>query len=136
MDLSRGSTIPNYNRLKSSKKIKNQEKSWFFEIPESVRMCYNPVLCRFGITAFGCRYAALGYNCTQEIKGVFKMYIDPNTGGMLFQILAVLFGVISGAILIFSSRIKMGFSKLRRSMRGKTDQVEMDESPLEENPEN
>ncbi len=64
------------------------------------------------------------------------MYIDPNTGGMLFQILAVLFGVISGAILIFSSRIKMGFSKLRRSMRGKTDQVEMDESPLEENPEN
>ena len=47
------------------------------------------------------------------------MYIDPNTGGMLFQILAIMFGVISGAVLIFSSKIKMGFSKLRRSMREK-----------------
>ena len=64
------------------------------------------------------------------------MYIDPNTGGMLFQILAILFGVISGTVLIFSSRIKMGFSKLRRSMRGKTDQNEMTESTTEENPEN
>jgi hypothetical protein len=64
------------------------------------------------------------------------MYIDPNTGGMLFQILAVLFGVISGTVLIFSSRIKMGFSKLRRSMRGKIDQNEMNESSTEENPEN
>ena len=64
------------------------------------------------------------------------MYIDPNTGGMLFQILAILFGVISGTVLIFSSRIKMGFSKLRRSMRGKTHQNEMIESPTEENPEN
>jgi len=64
------------------------------------------------------------------------MYIDPNTGGMLFQILAILFGVISGTVLIFSSRIKMGFSKLRRSMRGKTDQTEMSDSPTEENPEN
>jgi len=64
------------------------------------------------------------------------MYIDPNTGGMLFQILAIMFGVISGTVLIFSSRIKMGFSKLRRSMRGKADQNEMTESPTEENPEN
>jgi hypothetical protein len=47
------------------------------------------------------------------------MYIDPNTGGMLFQILVVMFGVISGAVLIFSSRIKMGISKLRRSIREK-----------------
>jgi hypothetical protein len=45
------------------------------------------------------------------------VYIDPNTGGMLFQILAVLFGAISGIVLIFSSRIKMFFAKLRRRMR-------------------
>ena len=45
------------------------------------------------------------------------MYIDPNTGGVLFQTLAVLFGVFSGAILLFSSRIKMGIAKLRRKMR-------------------
>jgi len=60
------------------------------------------------------------------------MYIDPNTGGMLFQVLAVLFGVISGTVLIFSSRIKMGFSKLRRSIRERSDQNEIVESPTEE----
>jgi len=47
------------------------------------------------------------------------MYIDPNTGGMLFQILAVLFGVISGVLLLFSSKIKMGIAKIRRSIREK-----------------
>ncbi|HEY61542.1 hypothetical protein B5M50_05605 [candidate division KSB1 bacterium 4484_219] len=47
------------------------------------------------------------------------MYIDPNTGGMLFQILAVLFGVISGLLLLFSSKIKMGIAKIRRSIREK-----------------
>jgi hypothetical protein len=45
------------------------------------------------------------------------MYIDPGSGGMLFQILAVAFGVISGAVLMFSSRIKMTIAKWRRSMR-------------------
>lgn len=50
------------------------------------------------------------------------MYIDPNSGGMLFQILAVLFGVLSGTILIFGSKIKMGIAKLRRSMRKKDGQ--------------
>jgi hypothetical protein len=45
------------------------------------------------------------------------VYIDPNTGGMLFQILAVLFGAISGIVLIFSSKIKMFFAKLRRRLR-------------------
>jgi hypothetical protein len=65
------------------------------------------------------------------------MYIDPNTGGMLFQILAVLFGVISGTVLIFSSRIKMAFSKLRRSIRERsTTQSHADESTSESHPEN
>ena len=45
-------------------------------------------------------------------------YIDPNTGGMLFQVLAVLFGVISGVILIFSSRIKMLVFRIVRFIRG------------------
>jgi hypothetical protein len=60
------------------------------------------------------------------------MYIDPNTGGMLFQVLAVLFGVISGTVLIFSSRIKMGLSKLRRSIRERSNDSEIDESSIEE----
>ena len=45
------------------------------------------------------------------------MYIDPNTGGILFQTLAVLFGVFSGVVLLFSSKIKMGIAKLRRALR-------------------
>ncbi len=45
------------------------------------------------------------------------MYIDPNAGGMLFQILAVLFGLISGFVLFFSGRIRMIFARLRRSRR-------------------
>ena len=52
------------------------------------------------------------------------MYIDPNTGGILFQTLAILFGVFSGVVLLFSSKIKMGFAKLRRAMRKETEETE------------
>lgn len=45
------------------------------------------------------------------------MYIDPSSGGMLFQVLLVIFGLFSGTILIFSSKIKMGIARLRRLMR-------------------
>ena len=54
------------------------------------------------------------------------MYIDPNSGGMLFQALLVVFGVLSGGILIFSSRIKMGVAKLTRKFREKDADVELD----------
>lgn len=45
------------------------------------------------------------------------MYIDPNTGGMLFQALAAGFVAIMGALLVFSGKIRQGFARLRRSMR-------------------
>lgn len=45
------------------------------------------------------------------------MYIDPNTGGMLFQILAIVFGLISGVVLFFSGRIRMAFARLKRYIR-------------------
>lgn len=48
---------------------------------------------------------------------VIPAYIDPNTGGMLFQILAVLFGVISGALLLFSGKIKGFYYRLRRRIQ-------------------
>ena len=49
-------------------------------------------------------------------------YIDPNTGGMLFQILAVMFGLFSGLILLFSSYIRKGLYRILRFLRGdKTD---------------
>jgi hypothetical protein len=59
------------------------------------------------------------------------MYIDPNTGGILFQTLAVLFGVFSGVVLLFSSKIKMGIAKLRRSMRKDSEDSETTETKAE-----
>ncbi len=44
-------------------------------------------------------------------------YIDPNTGGMLFQILAVVFGFFSAAVLLFSSRIRMTAARFKRLIR-------------------
>jgi len=58
------------------------------------------------------------------------MYIDPNSGGMLFQILAVTFGILSGTILMFGSKIKMGIAKFRRSKRQKgKENTELDDKP-------
>lgn len=45
------------------------------------------------------------------------MYIDPSTGGLLFQALLVIFGVVSGSVLLFYGRIKMGIARLRRRLR-------------------
>ncbi len=59
------------------------------------------------------------------------MYIDPNTGGILFQTLAVLFGVFSGVVLLFSSKIKMGIAKLRRAFKNETDETESTEAKPE-----
>ena len=44
-------------------------------------------------------------------------YIDPNTGGMLFQALAASFAVISGLALLFSRQIRAGFARARRLLR-------------------
>jgi hypothetical protein len=45
------------------------------------------------------------------------MYIDPNTGGILFQALAAGLAAISGVLLIFSRQIRQFFAKMRRSTR-------------------
>jgi hypothetical protein len=52
------------------------------------------------------------------------MYIDPSSGGMLFQVLAIAFTAISGFVLIFANRIKMFFSKLRRGSDSKETEVQ------------
>ena len=59
------------------------------------------------------------------------MYIDPNSGGMLFQALLVLFGVISGTVLLFSSKIKMGFARLMRSFRERSTEQPLEEKDIE-----
>jgi len=60
------------------------------------------------------------------MKFIISAYIDPNTGGMLFQILAVLFGVISGALLLFSGKIKGYYYRLKRRVQN-TDAELVDE---------
>jgi len=46
-----------------------------------------------------------------------RAYIDPNTGGMLFQMLAVILALFSGIIFFFSRQIKIIFARLRRAIR-------------------
>ena len=45
------------------------------------------------------------------------MYIDPNTGGILFQALAGLLAVLSGVLLVFSKNIRQWIAGLRRRSR-------------------
>ncbi len=45
------------------------------------------------------------------------MYIDPNTGGMLFQVLATILALFSGILLLFSGKIRSWMARLRRSAR-------------------
>jgi hypothetical protein len=52
------------------------------------------------------------------------MYIDPNTGGMLFQVLAVAFAAVSGMFLVFSRQIRTGLGRLRRMFGGKASKEE------------
>ena len=42
------------------------------------------------------------------------LYIDPNTGGMLFQLLAVFLALFSGILFFFSRQIRASFARLRR----------------------
>jgi len=59
------------------------------------------------------------------------MYIDPNTGGMLFQVLAVAFAAVSGMFLVFSRQIRTGMGRLRRMFGGK----QAEEDPAKEKQE-
>ena len=50
------------------------------------------------------------------------MYIDPNTGGVLFQALAAFLAIASGALLVFSGRIRGMIARLRRRIRNKDEE--------------
>ena len=67
-----------------------------------------------------------------SLQMVIAAYIDPNTGGMLFQLLAVLFGVISGALLLFSGKIKGFYYNIRRRIRGSEEEVPAESLEIEE----
>jgi hypothetical protein len=55
------------------------------------------------------------------------LYIDPNTGGMLFQLLAVFLALFSGILFFFSRQIRAAFARLRRMIK---------REPVDEKPEN
>jgi hypothetical protein len=58
----------------------------------------------------------------QPWKREVFMYIDPNTGGMLFQVLAAAFVALSGVLLVFSGKIRQGIASLRRRFRKDKDE--------------
>ncbi len=45
-------------------------------------------------------------------------YIDPNTGGMLFQLLAFFLAAFSALILFFSRQLRVGLARVMRFVRG------------------
>lgn len=46
-------------------------------------------------------------------------YLDPNTGGMIFQALAAVFATVSGAVLVFSRQIQLWWVTTQRKRREK-----------------
>lgn len=57
------------------------------------------------------------YNDFHIYKHEVTMYIDPNTGGVLFQALAAAFAVVSVVLLSFSGRIRQFVARMRRKLR-------------------
>ena len=47
-----------------------------------------------------------------------QAYVDPNTGGMLFQMLAVVFTFFTAILLFLSAHIRMSFARFMRFVRG------------------
>jgi hypothetical protein len=52
-----------------------------------------------------------------SVRPALAGYIDPNTGGLLFQMLAVGFAFFSGIMLFFSRQIRVAFARVRRFLR-------------------
>jgi hypothetical protein len=63
------------------------------------------------------------------------MYIDPSSGGIIFQALLIAFGVVSGTVLLFSSKIKAGIARLRRSIRERRSSGEQGDANQDSTPD-
>lgn len=48
------------------------------------------------------------------------MYVDPNTGGLLFQILAAAFATLSALVIVFSRHIRQILARLKRVWRARS----------------
>jgi len=63
------------------------------------------------------------------------LYIDPNTGGMLFQLLAVFLALFSGILFFFSRQIRLLFARFKRMIRHEESPLEKTEIPEDNSPE-
>jgi hypothetical protein len=63
--------------------------------------------------------AAAVFLYSAKLSGLALAYIDPSTGGMLFQILAMAFAVFSGLVFFFFRQIKSAFARFRRFLSDK-----------------
>ncbi len=73
-----------------------------------------------GALRFLLRFALLIWLAARWARG----YIDPNTGGMLFQLLAVLFASLSAIVLFFSRQIRTWLARLSRFARSRSSRQE------------
>jgi hypothetical protein len=48
------------------------------------------------------------------VASLYLAYVDPFTGGLLFQVFGVIFAGISGALYFFSRQTKSALARLRR----------------------
>lgn len=70
------------------------------------------------VTSSACRTLLVGLACLLASSGAFA-YIDPNAGGMLFQLLAPVFAALVGAWMVARRWIS---ATIRRLLRRKGDQ--------------
>jgi hypothetical protein len=64
------------------------------------------------------RIVILSIGLRQLLPRLSVSYIDPNTGGMLFQLLAVIITAFSATFLFFSRQIRGALASLMRAFRG------------------
>ena len=74
----------------------------------------NLFFCAF-CTTIGVLLAAPNMECLTNRRESITAYVDPNSGGMLFQALAASFAAISGPPLSFSLQIRAGFACAKRA---------------------
>jgi hypothetical protein len=55
------------------------------------------------------------------VRLVFS-YIDPNTGGIIFQALAIIFASMTGFLLFFSRQIRITTARIKRYLTGSSNQ--------------
>jgi hypothetical protein len=55
-------------------------------------------------------------------------YIDPNTGGFIFQLLAVIFASLTGILLYFSRQIRITVARIKRMRSGSSSSSEAQDS--------